>query len=131
MFGICLFFETSELKYAYKLYDCKKRVYRRSTPFFLFLLFCFCFCFFFVRLINTQNIQIVTTFLALLVHPCCETHNYKFVTIFFYVEYILKFCSALLSKVSKQILKLTTYLAHITIIAFWKYVKTSFFICME
>ena len=96
----------------------KKECIEDPLHFFCFFCFVFVFAFFFVRLINTQNIQIVTTFLAPLVHPCCETHNYKFVTIFFYVEYILKFCSALLSKVSKQILKLTTYLAHITIIAF-------------
>ena len=49
-------------------------------------------------------------------------HPIKAVTIFFYLEDILKFSSASLSVVSKkEILKVTTYLAHITIIAFWKY----------
>ena len=55
-------------------------------------------------------------------------HPIKAVTIFFYLEDILKFSSASLSVVSKkEILKVTTYLAHITIIAFWKYAfwKTS------
>ena len=51
--------------------------------------------------------------------PHCETPNHKAVTIFLYVEDILKFSSATLSIVSKQeILKVTTYLAYFTIIAF-------------
>ena len=59
------------------------------------------------------------------IYPSCETPNHKAVTIFFYLEDILKFFSASLSIVNKQeILKVTTYLAHIIIIAFLKYVKT-------
>ena len=43
-------------------------------------------------------------------------------SIFFYLEDILKFSSASLSIVSKQeILNVSTHLANITIIAFWKY----------
>ena len=57
--------------------------------------------------------------LCVVTHTLCETPHYKAVTIFFYLEdMLLKFSSASLSIVSKQeIQKVTTYLAHITIIA--------------
>ena len=50
-------------------------------------------------------------------HPFCETPNHKTITFFFYLENILKFLFVSPSLVSKQeILKVTTYLAHIFIV---------------
>ena len=58
------------------------------------------------------------TFYGVITHSSCETCNHRAVTIFFYLEDI-KFSSVSLNIVSKQeILKVTTYLAHITNIAF-------------
>ena len=52
-------------------------------------------------------------------HSSCETPSRKAVTILFYLEDIFKFPSTSRNIVSKQeILKITTYLAHITMIAF-------------
>ena len=55
-------------------------------------------------------------------HSRCETPNHKAANIFFYLENILKFSSALLNIVSKQ--KTNHIFSTYHNDAFWKYVKT-------